>query len=48
MRRELAGDGEATGRDDGEIRWVVVDGGVPPGVDVADRERLHDWIRDES
>jgi hypothetical protein len=25
------------------IRWVVVDGGLPP-VDVADRERMHEWI----
>jgi hypothetical protein len=25
------------------IRWVTVDGGLPPGVDVADRAALHAW-----
>lgn len=27
-----------------EIRWLTVDGGLPPGVDVSDREAMHDWI----
>lgn len=27
------------------IRWVTVDGGVPPGVDLADRAAMHDWLR---
>ncbi len=27
-----------------EIRWVTVPGGLPPGLDVADRESLSDWI----
>lgn len=26
------------------ITWVVVDGGTPPGVDMADREDLHEWM----
>lgn len=29
------------------IRWVTAKGGLPPGLDVADREALHDWIRRE-
>jgi hypothetical protein len=29
------------------IRWVVVDGGLPPVVDVSDREDLHRWLREE-
>jgi hypothetical protein len=27
------------------IRWVTVDGGLPPGVDLGDRAAMHDWIR---
>jgi hypothetical protein len=26
------------------IRWVTVDGGLPSGLDVADRESLHQWV----
>lgn len=46
LRREL----EATGagrrtEGAGRIRWVVVDGGLPPGADLTDREAMHDWLR---
>jgi hypothetical protein len=27
------------------IRWVTVDGGLPPGLDVANRENMHEWLR---
>jgi hypothetical protein len=27
------------------IRWVTVDGGVPPGLDPRDRAAMHDWLR---
>ncbi len=27
------------------IRWVTTPGGLPPGLDVADRGRMHDWLR---
>ena len=27
------------------IRWVTVDGGLPPGVDLSSREALHEWLR---
>ena len=27
------------------IQWVTVDGGLPPDLDVADREQLVDWVR---
>jgi hypothetical protein len=26
------------------IRWVTVAGGLPAGVDVADRAAMHDWL----
>lgn len=27
------------------IRWIGVDGGLPPGVDLRDRQAMHDWLR---
>lgn len=27
------------------ITWVTVDGGLPPGIDVANRGDLYDWLR---
>ena len=29
------------------IRWVTVAGGLPPGVNVADRAAMHDWLRQQ-
>ena len=29
----------------GSIRWITVDGGLPPGLDVSDREAMHDFLR---
>ena len=26
------------------IRWVTVAGGLPPGLDLTDREQMHDWL----
>ena len=30
------------------LRWVTVRGGLPPGLDVADRSRMHEWLRRQS
>jgi hypothetical protein len=27
------------------IRWVTVAGGLPPGVDVANRAAMYDWLQ---
>ena len=27
------------------IRWVTVDGGLPPGLDLRDRASMHGWFR---
>jgi hypothetical protein len=43
LRRELATP-TATDRPK-RIQWVTVDGGLPPDLDVADREQLADWMR---
>ena len=45
LRAEL---GRAAGRCQAKprtIRWVTVAGGLPPGVDVADRAAMHDRLR---
>ena len=47
LRAEL---GRAAGRRQAKprtIRWVTVAGGLPPGVDVADRAAMHDWLRQQ-
>jgi hypothetical protein len=41
-RRPAAG---AAGR---RIRWVTVEGGLPEGLDISDRVRMHDWLRGRS
>lgn len=28
-----------------KIRWVIVKGGVPAGLDLSDRAAMHDWLR---
>jgi hypothetical protein len=45
LRRELAEPGKA--RRHRRITWITVDGGLPPGNDVSNRERLYDWLREE-
>ena len=44
LRRELAA-GRVSGVGSGKrrrVRWVTVAGGLPPGVDVADRESMYE------
>lgn len=50
LRRELAASSASRRgrRVSRKIRWVVAPGGLPPGVDVADRSSLHEWIRAKS
>ncbi len=45
LRRELAARKRSTsGGAPRKIRWVVVPGGLPPGVDVSDRAALVSWM----
>lgn len=46
LRRELL-DPQPNTSGRSPIRWVTVDGGLPPGADVSDRQRLRDWIDSE-
>lgn len=41
LRRELRGGPAARS----SIRWVTVDGGLPPCVEPGDRASMSDWIR---
>lgn len=43
LRRELAADTPQR-RERPRIRWVTVDGGLAPGLDVSDRATMHQWI----
>lgn len=45
LRRELAGPARAGRSRARGIRWITARGGLPPGLDVADRSRMHEWIR---
>ena len=38
---------QGTGGKPVAIRWVTVPGGIPAGVDVADRSAMHDWLRQQ-
>ena len=31
-----------------KIRFVTVDGGLPPGLDLSDRAAMHEWLRVKS
>jgi hypothetical protein len=44
LRRQLARAPDGTPRSRA-IRWITVDGGVPPGLDVGDRALMREWIR---
>ncbi len=45
LRRELE-QGRAKKREQrARIRWVTAPGGLPDDLDVADRERMHEWLR---
>jgi hypothetical protein len=45
LRRELE-QGRAKKRERRTtIRWVTAPGGLPNDLDVADRERMHDWLQ---
>ena len=46
LRAQLAGGGKtARPRKGRRVRWVTVAGGLPAGVDIADRGIMHEWIR---
>ncbi len=44
LRRELARPARPSFRKR-RIRWVTVAGGLPPGLDLSDREAMHEFLR---
>jgi hypothetical protein len=44
LRHELSAARATRPRRKRTIRWVTVRGGLPPGLDLSDRERMHDWL----
>ncbi len=45
LRRELKRSrGDSRGRRRRAIRWITAKGGLPPGLDVADREKMFQWL----
>jgi len=47
LRRELADRQESQPIPETAIRWVTASGGLPEGLDVADREQLHRRVHRE-
>lgn len=45
LRSQLSPREPARARQRRKINWVVVEGGLPPGLDIADRGRMHEWLR---
>jgi hypothetical protein len=45
LRQELSAANGRKRRRPRPIRWITVDGGLPEGLDLRSRERLHDWLR---
>lgn len=44
LRRELGSPSQRPTRARAGIRWVTVRGGLPPGLDVADRTAMSEWL----
>ena len=45
LRAQLAGPKAPVAPAARRIRWVTAAGGLPPGLDLANRERMHEWLR---
>jgi hypothetical protein len=47
LRDQLAKPAPST-RPRRRIKWVTVNGGLPANVDIASRQRMHEWLRGAS
>ena len=45
LRRELQGRRGVKRSTRTAIRWVTVEGGLPPGLDLADRAAMSEWLQ---
>ncbi len=48
LRRELQDDAGSRPPDSRQIRFVTVEGGLPPELDLSDRAAMHEWLRAQS
>ena len=48
LRRELQDDAAPGPPDSRQIRFVTVEGGLPPELDLSDRAAMHKWLRAQS
>ena len=44
LRRELQAQQNEKPRKRRKIRWVTSKGGLPPGLDISNREKMHEWL----
>ena len=47
LRQVLGSGSEAAAEATRTIRFVTVDGGLPPGLDLSDRAAMRDWLREQ-
>jgi len=45
LRQQLESPRKAAKKVRRKFRWVTSKGGLPPGLNLADRSAMHDWIR---
>ena len=45
LRARLAHPERGSPKKPRKIHWVLVKGGLPPDLDLADRVKMHDWMR---
>jgi len=44
LRREISGRPQRRSARTPPIQWVTAPGGLPPGLDIADRAAMHEWL----
>lgn len=45
LRREISGPPQRGRARTPPIQWVTAPGGLPPGLEIADRAAMHEWLR---
>jgi hypothetical protein len=48
LRQQLRAPRKAARAGRKRFRWILSKGGLPPGVDLADRTAMHEWLRKQS
>jgi hypothetical protein len=47
LRLQLAAS-HAKGRPTRRLRFITVAGGLPPGLDLSSREKMHEWLNEQT